>query len=153
MELRRYRPDDLEEITELFYETVNHVNSRDYSPEQVRVWSGRRDVLRARSDFFLSLDTLVAVQDGVIVGYGNVDKTGYLDHLFVHKDFQRKGIATALCEVLERYGRAAGNSEITVHASVTAKPFFESRGYQVTAQQQVELDGVRFTNFSMKKAL
>lgn len=40
--------------------------------------------------------SIVAVENDVIVGFGDIDKTGYLDRLFVHKDNQRKGIATAI---------------------------------------------------------
>lgn len=40
---------------------------------------------------------------------------------------------------------------IVTHASVTAKPFFEKRGYVVVKKQQVERRGVRLFNFIMKK--
>lgn len=46
--------------------------------------------------------TLVAVEDGCAVGFGDIDSnTGYLDRLYVHKDHQGMGIATALCDRLE----------------------------------------------------
>lgn len=41
----------------------------------------------------------------------------------------------------------------TVHASRTARPFFEQRGYRVLAEQQVERRGVTLTNFRMEKTL
>ena len=37
-----------------------------------------------------------------LVGFGDIDKTGYLDRLFVHADYQKKGIATAICNRLEQ---------------------------------------------------
>ena len=39
--------------------------------------------------------------------------------------------------------------KITTHASITAKPFFEKRGYKVINEQTVELRGQLFTNFLM----
>ena len=36
--------------------------------------------------------TLVAEENGVITGFGDMDPTGYLDRLFVHRDFQGRGI-------------------------------------------------------------
>ena len=39
MEIRKYQAEDLEEIVQLFYETIQTVNRKDYSQEQVEVWS------------------------------------------------------------------------------------------------------------------
>lgn len=40
---------------------------------------------------------------------------------------------------------------ITTHASITANPFFEKRGYQVAKEQQVERQGIFLTNYVMIK--
>ena len=40
---------------------------------------------------------------------------------------------------------------VTTHASITARPFFEKRGYRVVKEQQVERHGVLLTNFVMEK--
>ena len=91
--------------------------------------------------------SIVAVEDGVILGFGDIDKTGYLDRLFVHAEHQGKGIATAICDQLEQ----AVPGKITTHASITAKPFFEKRGYKVIKKQEVERQGIFLTNFVMEK--
>ena len=92
--------------------------------------------------------TVVAVEDGVISGFGDIDEAGYLDRLYVHKDYQNQGIATAICDELEQSVRA---DKITTHASITAKPFFEHRGYKVVREQQVIRGGIPLTNFVMEK--
>lgn len=151
MELRSYRPEDLQEIAELFYLTIRHVNIKDYSEEQVKVWSERREALLKNADFFMRLHTVVACETGKIIGYGNIDRTGYLDHLYVHKDFQGRHIASEICEYLESYAFERGVKQITVHASLTALPFFQKRGYEVLKEQQVILKGIKLKNFLMKK--
>ena len=93
--------------------------------------------------------SLVAIDDEIIVGFGSIDKTGYLDRLFVHADYQAKGIATAICIQLEQ--SVQGN--ITTHASITARPFFEKRGYKVVTEQQIQRQGVVLTNYMMKKII
>lgn len=40
---------------------------------------------------------------------------------------------------------------MTTHASITARTFFEARGYRVVRQQQVERQSVALTNFVMEK--
>lgn len=77
-----------------------------------------------------------------------MDETGYLDRLYVHKDYQGQGVASAICDEFERF--AAGKT-ITTHASITAKPFFQHRGYHVVRKQEVIRRGVALTNFVMEK--
>lgn len=153
MILRRYRPDDLEQAVSLFYETIHKICIRDYSEEQVRVWANAKERLLQNPGFFLSQYTIVAEENGIVIGYGNLDDTGYLDHLYVHSDFQGMGAASAICRCLEAHAKASHLSRVTVHSSITAKPFFEHRGYRVIQEQQVEREGVFLTNYHMEKAL
>ena len=147
MTLQEYRPADCKEITELFYHTVHTVNAKDYTREQLHVWATGQVDLDKWNQSLQEHYTIVAVENDVLVGFGDIDSTGYLDRLFVHADHQRKGIAAAICDRLEQ----AVPGTITTHASITAKPFFEKRGYKVVKEQQVERQGIALTNFVMEK--
>ena len=134
MEIRAYEPGDLDALLKLFYDTIHSVNLGDYTPEQVNAWADghpdRAAWARSLGEHF----ALVALEGGAIVGFGDIDETGYLDRLYVHKDFQRCGVATALCDRLEAHvqGRA-----VSVHASITAQPFFSRRGYRLAGADRV----------------
>lgn len=139
MELRRYRPADCPALAALFYDTVHTVCRRSYTAAQCAAWD--------RS--FRVHVTWVAQADGQIVGFGDIDPTGYLDRLYVHRDFQRQGIASALCDALEA---AVPARPVVTHASLTARPFFEARGYRVVRRQEVMRAGVLLANFVMEKS-
>lgn len=148
MQIRSYQPSDCEKLAALFYQTVHSVNASDYSPEQLAAWaSGTVDLLRWDQSF-RAHKTCVAVKCGEIVGFGDMDATGYLDRLYVHKDHQHEGIATAICNELEQ---SVNSSRFTTHASITAKPFFERRGYRILRKQEIVRMGVQLTNFVMEK--
>ena len=149
MTLRDYTKTDCAELAELFYDTVHTVNAKDYTQEQLDAWATGKVNLEAWNESFQAHHTVVAEMDGQIVGFGDMDETGYLDRLYVHKDYQRRGVAAAICDALEQRTKAA---EFTTHASITARPFFEKRGYTVAREQQVERRGVWLTNFVMKKS-
>ena len=83
-----------------------------------------------------------------IVGFADMDGSGYLDRLYVHRDFQRRGVASALCDALEA---ASAAETFTTHASRTARPFFECRGWRVVREQTVLRRGVALNNFVMEK--
>ena len=143
-----YKPSDCKYITELFYNTVHIVNAKDYTKEQLNAWATGNVDLGKWNQSFLEHYTFVAVEENIIVGFGDIDKSGYLDRLFVHKDYQHKGIATVICDELENVVDAP---KIQTHASITAKPFFEKRGYKVISEQQVERQGIYFINYIMEK--
>ncbi len=93
MIIREYRPSDCKYLAELFYQTVHSINAKDYTDQQLNVWAtGNVDI----NEWNLSLSehfSLVAIKGGIIAGFGDIDKTGYLDRLYVHKDYQSQGIA------------------------------------------------------------
>lgn len=147
MVIREYQPLDCEVLAELFYNTVHTVNVKDYTKEQLDVWATGIIDLEKWNQSFEEHYSLVAIDDEVIVGFGDINKAGYLDRLFVHADYQRKGIATTICNQLEQVVQGS----IVTHASITARPFFEKRGYRVIKEQQVERQGIFLTNFIMEK--
>ena len=148
MDIRRYEPSDCKHLAELFYQTVHCVNAKDYTEAQLNAWADGSVDLAEWNESFLDHYTVVAILNGIIAGFGDIDHTGYLDRLYVHKDYQSQGIATAICNELEQ---AFDVDKITVHASITAKPFFEHRGYKVLKEQQVVRKGIFLTNYIMEK--
>ena len=99
MHIRRYSPNDISEITELFYNTVYTVNLRDYSSVQVDAWVPRYTDKDAWNSRLSEKFTVVAEQYGAIVGFASLAYKGYYDLLYVHKDYQRQGIAAALTDI------------------------------------------------------
>jgi len=99
--IRRYSPNDISEITELFYTTVHTINLRDYFSAEVDAWAPK-NIDKAALDKRLSGNfTIVAEHDETIVGFASLAYKGYYDLLYVHKDYQRQGIATALTSIIE----------------------------------------------------
>lgn len=148
MTIRKYKDSDCAEVSALFYNTVHMVNAQDYSAAQLDAWANNSDLLKSKRSDLLAQHTLVAVINDKIVGFGSIDKSGCLDLLYVHKDFLKHGIATALCDELEK-----GFSAIVTYASITAQPFFEKRGYTVLKAQEVVRSGIKLKNFEMVKTI
>ena len=148
MIIRQYEPTDCEDLVKLFYHTVHTINAKDYSQEQLNVWATNKIDLEVWNKSLFEHYTVVAVENNIIVGFGDIDKSGYLDRLYVHKDYLRQGIATAICNKLEQ---AVKVNKIITHASITAKPFFEQRSFKVVKEQQVERNGIALTNYVMEK--
>ena len=148
IQIRKFAPEDGPSSARLFYDTVHTINRKDYTEEQLDAWAPKERDLEAWTDSFQSHTAFVAEMEGRIVGFGDMDETGYLDRLYVHRDFQGKGITSALCDALEQAVPAKG---FLTHASLTAYSFFQRRGYRVLKEQRVIRHGVSLTNFVMEK--
>jgi putative acetyltransferase len=149
--VRAYEPSDAMATLRCFQRAVRGTASHDYTPEQIESWVavdvdawGRR---RA------SVETRVAERDGQLVGFTDVDHDGYIDMMFVDPDAARIGVASALLDHTIDAMRRRGGTELTVQASITARPFFERHDFVVTAEQRVELRGSVLTNYRMRRAL
>lgn len=151
MNIRAYKSADCTELAKLFFDTVHTVNAKDYTKPQLDVWaSGNVDIIKWDKSFLQS-NTLVAEDNNAIVGFGDMDNSGYLDRLFVHKDYQGKGIATAIVNALEKQAAAQGIFLFTTHASITAVPFFKKHGYYIIRDNHVVRNGIELKNFIMEK--
>lgn len=73
--------------------------------------------------------------------------------MFIHADFQGKGIATMLLEEIERYAITKGIIQITSEVSLTARPFFDKQKYVVKKGQKRQANKLNLTNFWMAKTL
>lgn len=152
--IRAAQQSDVIELRDLYKNTVLEVNSRDYSQEEVEDWASCGDNLSNIRKMIESHYFIVAVnQLSQIVGFSSITPQGYLHNMFIHKDFQGKGIATLLLEEIERYAIAEGIKRITSEVSITARPFFEKHGYTVEVEQKRKANQLCLTNFWMAKCL
>ncbi len=152
--IRAAQQSDTAELRDLFRNTVLMINSCDYSQAEVEDWASCGDDLSKIGDMIKTHYFIVAVnQQSQIVGFSSITPQGYLHSMFVHKDFQGKGIATMLLEEIERYAITTGITRITSEVSLTARPFFEKRGYIVEEEQKRKANQLSLTNFWMAKGI
>lgn len=153
MEFREYKNTDLHAVMDLFYVTVHEVNKNDYSEEQLDAIAPK-DANEYHWEKSLEKNhTIVVEEDDKLIAFGNIGKTGYLDRLYVHLDYLRKGIASKLVEELEEYAKKHGSHVINVTSSITSKAFFESKGYAVIEEQINERRGERLLRYLMEKKI
>ena len=143
---------DAVELKNLFQNTVLAINRRDYSQAEVEDWASCGDDLSNIENMIKTHYFIVAVnQQSEIVGFSSITPQGYLHSMFVHKNFQGEGIATMLLNEIEQYAITNGIMRITSEVSLTARPFFEKRGYIVEEEQKRKANQLSLTNFWMAK--
>ncbi|MGL5063329.1 MAG: GNAT family N-acetyltransferase [Microcoleus sp.] len=151
MRVRTYEIGDTQEIVQLFYDTVHEVNIRDYTKAQVDAWAPADIDVESWTKSLSNKFTFVAEEGGKIAGFGELEANGHVDRFYCHKDFQGKGVGTQILVSIESQAKSLGIQKLFVEASITAKPFFEHKGFRVLKQQEVERRGQKFINFVMEK--
>ena len=81
MQLREYIPSDCAQLAELFHQTVHSVNAKDYTQEQLDAWATGEVDFQAWDESFRTHRTIVATENGAIVGFGDMDGSGYLESI------------------------------------------------------------------------
>jgi len=95
----------------------------------------------------------IAVTGNTIVGMAELEETGFINFFYVHPEFQNQGIGSALLSRLETEAININLSQLFSDVSITAKPFFERRGFCVTEARSNVILGHAAPNFSMSKQL
>lgn len=149
--VRPYTDADLPALLTLFRDTVQTVNLGDYTQSQVNAWAASALDTATWAANLRTWHTRVCVDDnGQLLGFADLEPDGHLDHLYVHKDHQRRGIGTLL-HSLEEIARREEIPVLRTEASLTARPFFEAHGFTLLAAQTVRTRGEAFINFRMQK--
>jgi putative acetyltransferase len=151
--IRAYSAGDLASLIALFRAAVEQIAVRHYSPAQIRAWVATADDEARFASRRESHWTWVAEVHGRIAGFTELEPSGHVDMLYVHPDFQRRGVARALLRHVESSARALQLPLLYTEASITARPVFEALGFEVTLQQTVTVYGETMVNFRMRKPL
>ena len=148
---RPYVASDLAAVIEIFQRAMRDVACKDYRLAQIAAWS--ETDCDEWAPHRLSRPAWIAEVGKSAAGFTDLEANGHLDMMFVHPDHQGRSIATALLAQVEEASGVLKLAEIFTEANITARPFFERRGFQLTAAQSVACGGQFLTNFRMRKTL
>jgi len=161
LKIRKAVPSDRFEISKLFRDTINNINSDDYSRGQIEVWSRQVDKESFWIDRFKRLSIWVAepTPDSgwsartPLFGFIELSLDGELDCLYVHSEAQGLGVGRQLMDFICDWATSRGILEIFADVSVTARPFFERMKFEVVKKQFRKLEGHSFLQFRMQRVL
>ena len=152
--IRQVTEQDIPALQELFCNTVLHVNSKDYTQEEVADWASYGEDMQhwkellTRHDFIAALD-----KPGNIIGFSSMNAEGYMHSMFVHKEWQGKGVGTRLLAEAEKMAHKYDVQKIWAEVSITARSFFEKHGYRIIKEQKAKANRLYLTNYVMEKTI
>lgn len=134
MNIRRFREEDADEVSELIATTLRTTNIKDYSPDyienEVKELQPENILERASwTHFYVVCDGDKIIGCGAIGPYWGREDESSLFTVFVLPEYQGKGIGRRIIQTLEQDEFFLRAKRIEIPASITGTPFYIKMGY------------------------
>jgi len=150
---RTYEPRDAAAITNIFPESVRGLAGQYYTTEQVEAWAGRagsiEQVAKRCGDGRIVL--VATVQNDTPIAFADMEMNGHIDMLFGLKEWARRGIASTLLSLIERYAIKNGVTRLFAEASEGAKPVFIKAGFTMLRQRDFLMGATPIHHYLVEK--
>ena len=149
MKIKNYNARYSKEITDLFCSAVHAIDSNLYSPEQKDAWAPRPPDYQFWQQRLEAKKPILAMVDGRVAGFIELESDGHIDCLYVHPDSQKLGYGTKLLDHVILLAKESGCIRLYVEASEVALPLFKKMGFLMVQENILEWRGVKLINYTM----
>jgi putative acetyltransferase len=151
--LRPFLREDTPVLAAIFVAAIEELTGDDYSEAQQEAWASAADDEEQFGKRLAGELTLIATLQNSPVGFASLKGADHIDMLYVHPGAVGQGVASTLCEALEKLAGGRGAKILTVDASDNAQEFFIKRGYVAKQRNTVTVNGEWLANTTMQKML
>ena len=151
--LRPFLAEDTPVLAAIFTASIEVLTGDDYNEAQQEAWASVAEDEEEFGKRLASELTLIATLQNSPVGFASLKGKDHIDMLYVHPGAAGQGVASVLCDALEKLAGARGAKALTVDASDNAERFFAKRGYVGKQRNSVTVNGEWLANTTMRKEL
>src|SRR3954452_15761175 len=151
--LRPFLPADVPILAAIFVAAIEELTGDDYSEAQQEAWAASVDDEEQFGEQLAGQLTLIATMQNSPVGFASLKGPDHFEMLYVHPSVAGQGVASMLCDALEKLAGGRGAKSLTVDASDNAEGFFAKRGYVAKQRNTVTVNGEWLANTTMQKSL
>jgi len=152
-QISRATDTDLPLMQRLFYQTVTTYGSKIFSKEEIKVFSRlalNKDHWKQK---FVNDYVYNAKLNGEVIGSFSFNKSGFIEYIFVHQNYQGRGIAKKLYETLERVAKEDDVRILTTRINSITKGFFENYNFEIIKNIEQVVGGEEIVRYSGVKKL
>ena len=151
--MRPFLPADTPVLAAIFSAAIEELTGDDYSEAQQEAWASAADDEEQFGKRLAGELTLIATLQNAPIGFAALKGKDHIDMLYVHPSVAGQGVASMLCDALEKLAGSRGAKSLTVDASDNAEQFFKKRGYVARQRNTVTVNGEWLANTTMQKML
>ena len=152
--LRPAKPEDAKAVCDVHIASIRILCAKDYTSEQIAAWVSNCTPENYRIAIEKMGETMFVARKGeAIIGFSALFESE-IRAIYVHPNYTRQRVGTLLLEALERAAVNRNIDKLKLSASINAKSFYESCGYQVIEYSVHTLpSGVKIPCVDMEKSL
>ena len=151
--LRPFLAADTPVLAAIFVAAIQELTGDDYSESQQEAWAAAADDEEHFGKKLAGELTLIATMQNAPVGFASLKGPDHIEMVYVHPGVAGQGVASMLCDALEKLAGARGAKSLTVDVSDNAQEFFLKRGYIAKQRNTVTMNGEWLANTTMQKTL
>lgn len=153
MEIRKYRPGEEQALFDIFRSSILQ-NAKDYyTEEQLKAWGSAAYGEERWINRMKGINPFVIIDDNVILGYADLQDSGYIDHFFIKGGQNGKGVGRKLMEHIIAEAKVRQMKELTADVSLAAQDFFGRFGFVIEKRKMAEMRGMILENALMRKVM
>jgi putative acetyltransferase len=151
--LRPFLGEDTPVLAAIFVAAIEELTGEDYGEAQQQAWASAADDEEQFGKRLAGELTLIGTLQNSPVGFAALKGGDHIDMLYVHPGAAGQGVASMLCEALEKLAGGRGAKSLNVDASDNAQAFFAKRGYIAKQRNSIIVNGEWLANTTMQKTL
>jgi GNAT superfamily N-acetyltransferase len=145
--LRRPTPADAGPLVAMWTRSIRELCRLDHGGREsvLREWCGQKTpavLAAALADPGMFWVVATRPKDDALLGVGLLGAGGLVHAVYVHPEFARRGVGSALLSALEREARRRGLSVLSLESTATAHPFYRFRGFEDDGPKVLRFGGV-----------
>lgn len=149
MEIRRYKLGEEMELMDIFYSAIRENARGYYNDDQLIAWAPDEIDRELWTQRIHGINPYVVVEGSMILGYADLQDSGYIDHFFVRGGYSKRGVGSRLMNHIIEEAKRRSIAELSSDVSLAAQDFFKRFGFEVIQRKEVEVRGVMLENARM----
>lgn len=144
---------DLPLMQHLFYQTVITYGTKLFTKSEIKIYSQLAVNKTYWQEKFKNDFIYNAKLNGEVVGSFSMDTKGNIEYIFVHMNYHGQGIASDLYTKIEEVARDSSIKTLTTQVNEVTRPFFESKGFEITKNSVKVVGGEEIVSYGGVKHL
>ena len=151
--IRAMKISEFNTVAKLVYDSVHTLCVNEYTSEQLDAWVPKNLYMPAFRRSLFRCYAIVAVCEKEIIGFMSTERDGYVNRLYTHPDWIKKGVATALLNKTEEWARAHKIKKLLLESSKSAEGFYVKNGFEKIGEIKSLKNDIEFVSAKMRKEL
>jgi len=152
MVIRKAEERDIAGMTSVFALAVENTSER-YTVNQRAAWVSQALRPAFWDEILRTHHVLVCFEMNTLCGLISFSSRGEISMLYILPQFQRKGIATRMINIISDFAHEEGYAHVKVDASLYLRPLLVKLGFELVEEYQKVIRNVEFPNAIMVKEL